>query len=487
MLFILNHNLKFFFEGSFLFYKMQSLSLKQVPKAFKEMLDLIQDETIQNMYSKFTFVYLESIVSNNIEIESACNNKFDRISENQILNYLSYHKFITYFILFSNDIKNINKKQKETVGGIMFPNIESSNIVIFCVEKECLIINSIETSKAKELMKELKNNQISILNMNEDCQIKKSREEEEANEEINNFCSFLAVSKEIKSNFYVKLTIRPIAGYMIRRYYYPTEYFNDQTFFFFDKADVSSKEQSLKKELAKSIICDKLSDFDCKVNSNINKRAQHYIFNKDDFIILRVLYSSNQAIYYFVVHRKTFFVFVMKIFNIPNDSIKDNSNEIRFCENYSHRCFVPFYGFIKEKETTIGIVYEFMCNGTLKSYVKTKQNEITYLFSLNTIIRIFEGIDYLHSNSLIHRDIKLSNILLDHDNILYISDFPTIRPINKEKEKQSEYTADIGSQPYMSPEQYKGNHDLISYPTDIYSFGMTIYYICEKKRNEHEF
>lgn len=150
---------------------MQSLSLKQVPKAFKEMLDLIQDQTIQNIYSKFTFVYLESIVSNNIEIESDCNNDFDRISENQILNYLSCHKFITYFILFSNEIKNINKKQKEIAKGIMFPNIESSNIVIFCVEKECLIINSIETSKAKELMKELKNNQISILNMNEDCQI----------------------------------------------------------------------------------------------------------------------------------------------------------------------------------------------------------------------------------------------------------------------------------------------------------------------------
>ena len=122
-----------------------------------------------------------------------------------------------------------------------------------------------------------------------------------------------------------------------------------------------------------------------------------------------------------------------------------------------------------------------MCNGSLKSFITSQgNNKNDELFSIITIIRLSQGIKYLHSNFLIHRDIKPSNILIDHDFIPYISDFDRIlNIITKQKSADNEFTGDIGSFAYASPEQFKSN--IYSYPTDIYSFGKIIYFLFEKK------
>lgn len=77
----------------------------------------------------------------------------------------------------------------------------------------------------------MKNNKISIINVNKES-IDDSKEEELAKREITNFCDNF--QNEIKQNFFVKNTISPIVCYLIRRYFYPTEYFKDASFFDFD-------------------------------------------------------------------------------------------------------------------------------------------------------------------------------------------------------------------------------------------------------------
>lgn len=97
---------------------------------------------------------------------------------------------------------------------------------------------------------------------------------------------------------------------------------------------------------------------------------------------------------------------------------------------------------------------------------------------MKLINRIIQGIDYIHKNKLIHRDIKPDNILIDHDFIPYVSDFDQIRHVIVD-EKSEEITGDIGSTNYASPEQLKNQN--VSYPTDIFSLGRVIYYIYEKE------
>ena len=159
----------------------------------------------------------------------------------------------------------------------------------------------------------------------------------------------------------------------------------------------------------------------------------------------------------------------MKKLKYTNDKV---SNEIDFARGYSHRCLTKFYGFLKKEDKIIGFIYEYMSNGSLESFINSKK-EISLIFQLTSIYRIFQGLEFLQKNNLIHRDLKPANILLDHDFLPYISDFETIR------NPSDEMTNDLGSEIYTSPEQFKGGN--VSFPTDIYSFGLIIYFILEKK------
>ncbi|KAK8845104.1 hypothetical protein M9Y10_021284 [Tritrichomonas musculus] len=117
-----------------------------------------------------------------------------------------------------------------------------------------------------------------------------------------------------------------------------------------------------------------------------------------------------------------------------------------------------------------------MCNGTLRDFIKQNNDKVALFVSIS---RIFRGINYLHSNSLIHRDLKPENILIDHDFLCFLGDFETIRPIDDTSETQNNITSDIGSFNYASPEQLQNGK--ISFPTDIYSFALIIYFILNGK------
>ncbi|KAK8897434.1 hypothetical protein M9Y10_015382 [Tritrichomonas musculus] len=198
-------------------------------------------------------------------------------------------------------------------------------------------------------------------------------------------------------------------------------------------------------------------------------------FKKEDFIYLRTLSSGNNKLFSLAFHIESCYIFMIK-----EDDNYDKENEINFCKSYSHRCMVHFYGFLKKQQKIIGFVYEFMCNNSLFTYVSNNAKHINEICALMIINRIYQGIDYLHSNNLIHRDISPSNILFDHDNLPYISDFETMRSADD----TSEMTLNFGNSLYLSPEQNLGKQ--ISYKTDIYSFGILIFFIINKKNAKGE-
>ncbi|GAB1220378.1 hypothetical protein ENUP19_0052G0061 [Entamoeba nuttalli] len=98
------------------------------------------------------------------------------------------------------------------------------------------------------------------------------------------------------------------------------------------------------------------------------------------------------------------------------------------------------------------------------------------------IKQIFYGIKYLHQNKIIHRDIKLENILLTSNGIIKITDFG----LSKDTKKSIAETI-CGTPMYVSPELLSGQN--YNEKTDIWSAGVVLYTIAcgfQPFRSENE-
>ena len=460
---------------------MKALLLNGLPNKYKSMLNQIRDKTVEKIYSTFTFFYLDYLHFDKKD-GTHDNNKKMEIILSVLFNYLKNFKFLTYQITSNNNLNYFTENDDITNTNTFIVNI------IICIEKECFIIENIYFSLINQIIIKLKEQKISMLNINKNYKNEKlSQEENYANEEILFFCQSF---NETKKNSFVEYTIGPTAGYLIRRHFYPTDYFTDQSFFMKTKEEENIKNKILiflknpktdQKHLNQQLI-EIYSEIQAHSveSKNINKK----LFDKNEFVILRQIFSNDQALFYLVIHRESLFIYLMK--ELKDARLTEDKREIQFCEGFRNANLTHFYGFVQENNKITCLIYEFLVNGTLKSYIKQNKNKVNELFSLDTMIRVFQGMNYLHSNQLIHRDLKSENILLDNNFVPFISDFPTIRrPMSKEEnDDNSEFTNDIGSIIYVSPEQYNG--DFVSYPTDVYSFGILIYSLYEKNENTFE-
>ena len=119
------------------------------------------------------------------------------------------------------------------------------------------------------------------------------------------------------------------------------------------------------------------------------------------------------------------------------------------------------------------IIMEYINGGNLFSFVKKRRklSEKTAKFLFRQIIL---GIRHIHSQNIVHRDIKLENIIIDLNNTVKICDFGIGKVLNSPDEILYDK---CGTPMYMAPEiiltskkkGYKG------FPVDIWSSGITLY------------
>ncbi len=131
-------------------------------------------------------------------------------------------------------------------------------------------------------------------------------------------------------------------------------------------------------------------------------------------------------------------------------------------------------------DSILYIQMEYCKNKSLETWINNNiTDESSIINNISTILfiihQIIDGLEYLHLNGIIHRDLKPANIFISDNYEIKIGDFGLSKIYNFEngnkKIKFKNNTSNIGTIPYISPEQYSNSYNNL---TDVYSLGIII-------------
>ncbi|KAG0242469.1 Checkpoint kinase 2 [Actinomortierella wolfii] len=120
----------------------------------------------------------------------------------------------------------------------------------------------------------------------------------------------------------------------------------------------------------------------------------------------------------------------------------------------------------------IYIFTEFINGQTLHEYYRQENNFLDEVTARNIIKQVCSALRYLHTNGIVHRDIKSENVMLDVDNKVKLIDFGLARSLSS--------TAPLktlcGTYAYMAPECAQGEErNSYSTPVDVWSVGVMLF------------
>ncbi|KAJ9163741.1 hypothetical protein P3X46_023375 [Hevea brasiliensis] len=145
------------------------------------------------------------------------------------------------------------------------------------------------------------------------------------------------------------------------------------------------------------------------------------------------------------------------------------SSEVALLFRLSHPNIVTFVAACK-KPPVFCIITEYLAGGSLRKYLHQQE---PHSVPLNLVLKlgldIARGMQYLHSQGVLHRDLKSENLLLGEDMCVKVADFG----ISCLESQCGSAKGFMGTYRWMAPEMIKEKHH--TKKVDVYSFGIVLW------------
>lgn len=165
---------------------------------------------------------------------------------------------------------------------------------------------------------------------------------------------------------------------------------------------------------------------------------------------------------------------------IPNGE-ENVKRETKLMRKLDHKNVIKLVDILyNEEKQKLYIVMEYCVTVLQELFDRAPGNRLPISQAHNYFVQLIEGLEYLHSQGIIHKDIKPSNLLIDTSNVIKITDLGVSEQLDLFE--QSDWcSTSQGSPAFQAPELAEGSDRFSGYKIDIWSSGVTLYSITTGK------
>jgi serine/threonine protein kinase len=150
------------------------------------------------------------------------------------------------------------------------------------------------------------------------------------------------------------------------------------------------------------------------------------------------------------VNAKTNETVAIKTFSsaaLPQEELRAIEGEVGLMQKLNHPNIVKYIETIRTEET-LNIIIEFVEKGSLSGLRKKNGGPFPESVIALYTAQVLEGLNYLHEQGVVHRDIKGANILLSKDGVIKLADFGVATQLDPSQKELSV----VGTPYWMAPE-----------------------------------